>query len=184
MLFRSLEPEPVVAVLERYKTTFPQALTQAMNRKLGLTDVVDGDADLQRDLLTMLQDARADWTVFWRRLSHAVSESEGMKHAFEPVRDLFADRVAWESWLSRYIQRLHGLSRRETGLGMLQVNPKYVLRNHLGELAIRQAQSGQFHLVADLLAVLQRPFDEHPQHEEWAGFAPEWASSIQISCSS
>jgi uncharacterized protein YdiU (UPF0061 family) len=34
------------------------------------------------------------------------------------------------------------------------------------------------------LHVLQTPFDEHPEHEEWAGLAPEWASDIEISCSS
>ena len=38
--------------------------------------------------------------------------------------------------------------------------------------------------VTDLLAVLHRPFDEHPKHESWAQIAPEWASRIEVSCSS
>jgi uncharacterized protein YdiU (UPF0061 family) len=68
---------------------------------------------------------------------------------------------------------------------MRAVNPKYVLRNHLGELAIRQARTGDFSGVARLLAVLQDPFAEHPQaHDEFAGLPPDWASSIEISCSS
>ena len=37
---------------------------------------------------------------------------------------------------------------------------------------------------ADLLAVLHQPFAEHSAHEDWAGLAPEWASSLHISCSS
>ena len=67
---------------------------------------------------------------------------------------------------------------------MLASNPKYVLRNHLGELAIRAARQKDFGPVADLLHVLQSPCDEHPQHQSLADFAPDWASGIEISCSS
>ena len=67
---------------------------------------------------------------------------------------------------------------------MLQVNPKYVLRNHLGELSIRQAKNGDYSMVQSLLKVLQSPFEEHPEHEAWAALAPDWAADIEISCSS
>jgi uncharacterized protein YdiU (UPF0061 family) len=67
---------------------------------------------------------------------------------------------------------------------MLVVNPKYVLRNHLGELAIRAARQKDYSVVADLLKVLQSPFDEHPQYAAYAGFPPDWAAGIEISCSS
>jgi len=32
--------------------------------------------------------------------------------------------------------------------------------------------------------VLESPFDEHPAHARWAGFAPDWAAAISVSCSS
>ncbi len=67
---------------------------------------------------------------------------------------------------------------------MQESNPRFVLRNHLGELAIRAAKGGNFGPLHALQAVLARPFDEHPDHAEWAGFPPDWASSIEISCSS
>jgi uncharacterized protein YdiU (UPF0061 family) len=67
---------------------------------------------------------------------------------------------------------------------MLRVNPKFVLRNHLAELAIRSAQQGDPNGVRDLLRVLQSPYDEHPAHAEWAELPPEWARHIEISCSS
>jgi uncharacterized protein YdiU (UPF0061 family) len=38
--------------------------------------------------------------------------------------------------------------------------------------------------VARLLGVLERPFDDHPGHEALAGFPPDWASTLSISCSS
>ena len=67
---------------------------------------------------------------------------------------------------------------------MLKTNPKYVLRNHLGEMAIRAAGGKDFTQVHDLLKVLEHPYDEHPEHAALADFAPDWASSIAISCSS
>ena len=67
---------------------------------------------------------------------------------------------------------------------MLKTNPKFVLRNHLAQEAIEAAQKKDFSALASLLAVLQAPFDEHPGMEAHAGFPPDWASSIEISCSS
>ena len=67
---------------------------------------------------------------------------------------------------------------------MLKTNPKFVLRNHLGEQAIRQAKLKDFSGVNTLLTLLESPCDEHPGFEDYADFPPDWASSIEISCSS
>jgi uncharacterized protein YdiU (UPF0061 family) len=67
---------------------------------------------------------------------------------------------------------------------MLKSNPKYVLRNHLGQQAIEAAARKDFSGVATLLALLETPFEEHPDADAYAGFPPDWASTIEISCSS
>jgi serine/tyrosine/threonine adenylyltransferase len=54
----------------------------------------------------------------------------------------------------------------------------------LCELAIRQAKLGDFSEVEALLSLVHAPFDEHPEHEDKAGFPPDWATHIEISCSS
>jgi serine/tyrosine/threonine adenylyltransferase len=59
-----------------------------------------------------------------------------------------------------------------------------VLRNHLGEQAIQKAKHKDFSEVERLLKLLQAPFDEHPEMQEYAGFPPDWANRIEISCSS
>jgi len=100
------------------------------------------------------------------------------------VRDLFLDRAAFEAWLLRYSERLDQASREHAAALMLRTNPKFVLRNHLGELAIRQAKLKDYSEVEALLALVQAPYDEHPGHEDKAGFPPDWASQIEISCSS
>jgi uncharacterized protein YdiU (UPF0061 family) len=67
---------------------------------------------------------------------------------------------------------------------MIKSNPKYVLRNHLGELAIRAAKDKDFSIVAQLSRALEHPFDEQPEFESFADFPPDWAGGISISCSS
>jgi uncharacterized protein YdiU (UPF0061 family) len=175
---------PALAALETYKAVFPAAIDQRMREKLGLSGAHERDRSLVEDLLQALQLDHVDYTVFWRRLSIAVRESATLTHAFEPVRDMFLHREAFDAWCTCYLDRLGQANRQTTGDAMLRVNPKYILRNHLGELAIRQAKAGNFNMVQDLLHVLHMPFDEHPAYEVWAGLAPEWASSIEISCSS
>ena len=68
------------------------------------------------------------------------------------------------------------------------VNPKYVLRNYLAQVAIEKAQNKDFTEVARLLAVLQRPYDEQPEHDDLAERRPEWArhrpGCSALSCSS
>jgi len=178
------EQAPALAALESYKVSFPIAIDQRMRDKLGLSGTHAGDRGLVEGLLQAMQQDHVDYTVFWRRLSVAVRESVHSGRAFEPVRDLFMHREVFDVWCVRYLARLGSAKRQATGEAMLRTNPKYILRNHLGELAIRQAKTGNFAMVQDLLQVLHEPFDEHPNYEAWAGLAPEWASSIEISCSS
>ena len=67
---------------------------------------------------------------------------------------------------------------------MLKTNTKFVRRNKLGEKAIRKAKHKDCSEVDTLLLLLESPFEEHPGFDEYADFPPDWASSIEISCSS
>jgi uncharacterized protein YdiU (UPF0061 family) len=124
-----------------------------------------------------------DFTIAFRRLA-AFSTVDGADNS--AVRDLFVDRDGFDAWAARYRQRLQaeGGNDAQRALRMNKVNPKYVLRNHLAEVAIRQAQQGDFSEVQRLLKVLERPYDEQPEHSADAGFPPDWAQHIEVSCSS
>jgi uncharacterized protein YdiU (UPF0061 family) len=67
---------------------------------------------------------------------------------------------------------------------MRAANPKYVLRNWLAEGAIRKARARDFAEVGRLLDCLRRPFDEQPGFEHYASPPPDWASGLEVSCSS
>jgi len=167
--------------LDTFEPVFTRTYQQLMAAKLGLK-VTDGDELLPsfiRDTLALLAQDRVDYSIFWRRLSHARASG-----SYEPVRDLFLDSPGFEAWLLRYQELCtHSEQGVEADL-MLKTNPKYVLRNYLGENAIEAARQKNFSGVTHLLTVLCAPYDAHPTFEALAGFPPDWASQISISCSS
>ena len=72
---------------------------------------------------------------------------------------------------------------------MNQINPKYVLRNWMAQLAIDDAEKGDYGLVEQLYELLKNPYEEQDSMEEkWYSKRPEWARNrvgcSMLSCSS
>ena len=181
------DSDAILSVLGTYPRAFETHWIQTIRNKLGLLTEQNDDLALAHDLHQLLAAERHDHTLFWRRLSQAVSHwqsGQPWDSARSVLTDHLLDRPAWDLWLTRYAARSQAEGRHDQGLRMLRTNPKFVLRNHLAELAIRSAQQGDFSMVRDLLRVLQSPYDEHPEHADWANLPPDWARHIEISCSS
>ena len=180
------DPKAVIEVLERYEQAFIQAMNARWRAKLGLRAEQPGDDALCIDFLRLLAAGKVDFTIAFRRLADfdtTVAVDDGRNAT---VRDLFLDRAAFDAWATRYRDRLRAEASvdAERAERLRRVNPLYVLRNHLAETAIRQAQRGDFSEVRRLHRLLQRPFTEQAGSEADAGFPPEWAQSIEVSCSS
>ncbi len=181
--------EATRAALAVYKDEFTRAMEDLFRAKLGLAAAEAGDDDLIERLIVLLDQSRVDWTIFWRALARLRADA-GAPQDDAPLRDMFVDRTAFDAWAAGYRLRL----RREASLDaeraarMNRVNPKYVLRNHLVEIAIRNARGDDgrrdYGEIARLLRCLQRPFDEQPEFESYAAPPPEWASQLHLSCSS
>ena len=129
-----------------------------------------------------------DFTLFFRRLSGLrldVTDADRAA-ADAPLRDLFLDRAGFDAWAVLYRERLRQEQSvdAQRGEAMNRVNPKYILRNYLAQVAIEKAQNGDFSETARLLTVLERPFDEQPENEAYAALPPDWASHLEVSCSS
>jgi uncharacterized protein YdiU (UPF0061 family) len=154
-----------------------------MRAKLGLATERDEDAALVDGLLQLMARDRTDFSIAFRRLAR-FGTADGADNT--AVRDLFLDREGFDAWALRYRDRLRGEGSADDAraLAMNRVNPKYILRNHLAQQAIQQAERGDTGEVNRLLKVLERPFDEQPEHDAYADFPPDWAQHIEVSCSS
>jgi len=177
------DSDTALAALEPYKATYSTAMLDTWRAKLGLLQPTDGDHALVDELLRLMAADRADFSISWRRMAQ-FSTAAGATH--DAVRDMFIQREAFDAWAGRYRARLLAEASvdSERANRMNRVNPKFVLRNHLAETAIERARTGDFSEVQRLHRVLQRPFDEQPEHEADAGFPPAWAQQLEISCSS
>ncbi|MFO7542867.1 MAG: YdiU family protein [Thiobacillus sp.] len=178
-----LSVETASAAIGDYPQQFGQAYLERMAAKLGLE--ANGDSvPLIMDALQLLAQSRVDYTIFMRRLGNFNSAEAGQN---APLRDLFLDREAFDGWATRYAAALRSMGSvdRERGAMMRSVNPKYILRNHLAEGAIRRAADHHdYSEIERLHTLLARPFDEQPEFEEYAAEPPDWAKQIEVSCSS
>ena len=133
-------------------------------------------SELINDLLALMAAQALDYTIFFRALSHSTGAA----------RDLALDIHAFDAWASRYRTRLAEENSNDTQRSerMKCVNPKFVLRNHLAQVAIERAQHKDFSEIDRLLGILERPFDEQAENETYAAPPPDWAKHISVSCSS
>lgn len=195
------ETEPLQQSLDIYADGFEQGWQLMMAEKLGLSSFQpETDLPLIESLQEILQLVETDMTIFYRRLSLLDVEQDNTDEAallaplmeayYQPEKVVGDIRSQICGWVTRYQNRLRdeassNVDRREK---MNRINPKYVLRNYLAQLAIDKAEQGDFSLVNELLELLRHPYDEQPDQEKYAEKRPDWARSragcSMLSCSS
>ncbi|MGH8297978.1 MAG: protein adenylyltransferase SelO [Steroidobacteraceae bacterium] len=154
-----------IAVLESFMTQFDAAFLAGMRRKLGLSSLLEGDADLIRRLLTAMQQSQADFTNTLRRLALAAAGSDEQPR----LRELLGGNPEIDSWLRDWRQRLarDPQPAAEKATAMCEVNPAFIPRNHRVQAALDAAEAGDHGPFGALLEVLQRPYDEQPERSEY-----------------
>ncbi|WP_262966399.1 protein adenylyltransferase SelO [Methylobacter psychrophilus] len=197
--------EPFQEAMAVYTETFEQGWQTMMAGKLGLKAFNKAtDDDLCTELIVLLQLVETDMTIFYRQLAKIVINAEPLSTEFDYDAALNLLAVAYyvpeqitpeyktrlSLWLKHYSQRVQNdcTPDAERQQQMNAVNPKYVLRNYLAQLAIDKAEQGDFVMVNELLELLRHPYDEQPDKEEFAAKRPDWARQragcSMLSCSS
>lgn len=194
------EVPPLEAALDDYRSTFESAWQDMMAGKLGLNHFDRArDTELVTELLAVLQLVETDMTIFFRQLAILDTNMDATDAAliatiapayYRPETHTDDTRTRTVAWLKRYRERLRADDRTADPrrAAMNRVNPKYVLRNYLAQLAIDQAEQGDYSRVNELLDVIRRPYDEQPTRESYAAKRPDWARQragcSMLSCSS
>jgi uncharacterized protein YdiU (UPF0061 family) len=171
-------------ILNDYGTIYSEHYVMLMSRKLGVKYAGVADFELVEPLLELMQISQLDYTNLFRSLGDFNAAPDQLNSV---LRDQFIDRAAFDTWATAYRARLQaeGIPDAERKLQMNQVNPKYILRNYLAQVAISKAeQLRDFSEVDRLLQLLRHPFDEQPEMESYTAPAPDWAHNLEVSCSS
>jgi uncharacterized protein YdiU (UPF0061 family) len=191
------EAAPLEKILDSFMIEFESDYKIMFLSKLGIFTSSETDDKIIKGLEEILQLSETDMTIFFRNLSKIKKEDsveqafEKIEYAFyipEEIRENILD--AWQKWFTVYLKRLNAeeLSDEERALKMNQINPKYVLRNYMAQLAIDTADKDDYALVDELFQLLKNPYDEQPESEKWFAKRPDWARTkvgcSMLSCSS
>jgi uncharacterized protein YdiU (UPF0061 family) len=182
-----IDRETAVAALNEYQPIFSEEYFRLMHAKLGLKEEHPEDNELIASLLEILQANLTDYTRFFRRLGD-FKQAPPEKNSL--LQGMFVDPARFDRWARDYKARLTAEAgsadegEAERRRCMMQVNPKYILRNHIAQEVIEQAQKGDYGKIDELLKVLQNPFDEQPEMERYAEPPAEGSRRVVVSCSS
>ena len=184
------EAKPFEDVLNQYKLDFEKKSLEMMRAKLGLVTEEPSDVTLTAQLEDNLQLSETDMTIFFRLLAdfNVEQPQNGLSvvhKAFYSPDELDDERKQkWNDWFVDYAKRLkrEDTNSMERKKQMNAVNPKYVLRNYMAQLAIDAADEGDYNLIEELYRLLKKPYDEQPKYDKWFAKRPEWARN-KIGCS-
>jgi serine/tyrosine/threonine adenylyltransferase len=167
--------------LAAFSARFEAAYFGGLRRKIGLATEREGDIPLVNDLLKLMAENAADFTLTFRRLADAAADSA----ADLAIRSLVPDPTGYDLWASRWRWRLgeEGREPAETRDAMRAVNPAYIPRNHLVEAALAAAiERDDLGPFEQLLEVLSRPFDERAEFDRYTLPAAPEERVLQTFC--
>lgn len=172
-----IDVEAAQAALGAYQALYTQYYNHFMAKKLGFNKSDPVVEKLLMHLLKQMQQSNVDYSLFFRLLSTNKTPA---------LRDMFIDREQFDDWSKQYKQHFTSVSLTFSSQQALmqRINPKYILRNYMAQIAIEKAEQNDFSEVDTLFRLLQSPFEEHPDMQHYAGIPPDWASQLSVSCSS
>lgn len=158
-------------VVDDFPTLYAEAYYAGLGRKLGLSTMEQGDADLADTLLTLFQQEGTDFTLGFRQLASHVKATgtEDPEQALASLAPLPLEPL--QPWLASWRARL-ALDPRtadQQAADMRRHNPVFIPRNHQVEAAIRAAEDKRdLHLFQELVEVITNPYVFAPEHLEYA----------------
>ncbi len=190
------DAKPLEMVLNNYRTAYTSKYLSMMKSKLGLQESDDNDDELIEALENVLQQSETDMTLFFRKLSDF--QPDKCFQGVTLVHDSFYTpseidgviKEKWLHWFECYAKRLEKEEQTDElrKIEMNKVNPKYVLRNYMAQLAIDDADKGDYSLIEELYQLLKKPYEEQHESEKWFVRRPDWARNkvgcSMLSCSS
>lgn len=177
-------------IAEKFCTLHQDAYMKKMRQKLGLVKIIPDDDKLVEALLKTMHLTGGDYTNIFRSLSQFNNNmSEQVDTIMKQCKEKKEiGKSLWATWLQLYKNRLSlETTTYQTRIRMMNSNnPKYILRNHMAQVAIEKAEKGDYSEVVRLFDLLKDPYatsEDKYQDMNYDKPAPK-SSKISLSCSS
>ena len=193
------QTEPLQRGLDLYLSRIESKGNDMVAQKLGLDQFSPEDEALKKDLFEVLTLTETDMTIWYRNLADVPIDDDATdEQMLQPLLEAYyapaelagETKARLMNWIQTYRDRVRAAQIKDSDRreAMNRVNPKYVLRNYMAQLAIDKAEKGDGSLVVELLELLRRPYDEQPENQQYFARRPEWArhraGCSMLSCSS
>jgi len=167
----------LVACLEHFEPCFLAHYKTGLCEKMGLPSFHKDSFDCAMAFLRILQSEQLDYTQSFVRLQN---------QDYTALIDDCLDRRQFESFLSHYQHIREHQDTEALDQRMSEVNPQYILRNHMAQKAIEMAEGNDFSEVDRLFNLLSTPFRKQPELERAEDLAPLSSDvpEVMVSCSS
>ena len=149
--------ERLDAIRSGFAEVMETALDAMWAQKLGLRQ---SDPALARELLALMAQSRADYTLVFQQLSQLPEHAEAFSGCFYvPCSEEL--RTAWTHWLQRWHGRLQADGDTTAATArMRRANPSLTWREWLVAPAYQQAEQGDTRLIQELQEAFQKPYGE------------------------
>ena len=172
------DTEAARVLLEDWPSRYGEHWLHEMCAKLGLVAERDEDAELVRELFALLEGQQADFTMTFRALGTS------LEHGFAALAEqvLEPDKVApwFAKWQARLAEEPADPAARRTAMD--RVNPLYIPRNRLLDMALADAEAGDLAPFEAMLAAVSAPFEARAGFERFAAIPPQDAAAHVTFC--
>ena len=167
----------LVACLAHFEPTFLEHYRLGLCEKIGLPDFHKDSFDCAMAFLNILQSEQLDYSQSFILLQ---------QQHYQKLKDDCLNTRAFDEFLIQYQQIRSGQDTATLDTKMQQVNPVYILRNHMLQTAIELAEQDDFSEVDRLFQLLSQPYTRQVDLERAADLAPLPSDQpeIMVSCSS
>lgn len=197
-LYPLIEDIPALEeILDNYHNQWEERYPLMLANKLGFETVDSSKQKLITVLEKVLKLAETDYTIFYRQLGYVAKDMEVdevihlLSPSFYSLETMEQQvKTEWQQWIQKYIHEIKLDKRRdeERKEFMCKINPKYVLRNYMAQLAIESAEKEDYSVIDELFTLMKNPYSEQPANEKWYAKRPDWARDkvgcSMLSCSS
>tara|TARA_Y100001968_G_scaffold191197_1_gene175194 strand:- start:79 stop:1776 length:1698 start_codon:yes stop_codon:yes gene_type:complete len=156
------ESEKDLAKLDQIEDDFSELMSKELqhmwSKKLGLDFY---DENLVNEIFNLMVLSKADYTIFFRKLSHIPKDISILKESFYlPINEEL--NLRWEAWLKQW----HNCIKKNSNIkakseSMKSINPVYTWREWMIVPAYEEAEKGNYKKIKELQNVFSNPYEEN-----------------------
>ena len=159
--------------INSFGTLYKKCWLEMMKKKLGLLGEDTKDENLIIDLLSWMDQNKADYTnTFCFLMNENIQENK------------IYNNQGFISWKQQWQERLklHNNSPEKSLKLMCSVNPLVIARNHKVEEVLKEANTGNLNPFNDFLKVLEKPYEKQTKTNNYQFPAPSSEKKYQTFC--